>query len=111
MALAAGRLRHRVALCRPVEVETPSGYRADYEDAAVNVACEVTSLGGREALLEKVQTGVSVFRIVLRWRADLRTDWQVRLADGRKLNIRSAEDESGHRESLVIIADSQATLP
>lgn len=70
------------------------------------VPAEVECLNGREALIAGALQGIASFQVTVRWRADVAVADQVRLADGRDLNIRSAEDIDGRREWLVIMADT-----
>lgn len=105
-ALSA-RLRQQVDLLHKVEVSDGVGGRVESWDAyAEAVPAEVISQAGREAIIAGALQGVAVFLITLRWRDDVATDHQLRLSDGRQLNIRSAEDPDQRRERLVILADT-----
>ncbi len=105
--MRAGRLRHAVTLRRARLVDDGRGaQQAVWEDVAVDVPAEIISQNGREAVIANALQGVSVFQISIRWRPDVSTSDQLRIADGRDLNIRSAEDPDGRRDRLVILADT-----
>lgn len=109
----ADRLRHRVIVQRGTEVEKPKGgYETTWAPVATLFA-EVTGLNGRESVMDKVLQGISVYRIVIRWRGDLEESDQLHSAGpcfrGRPVNIRSVVDPDGRREQLVIIADTAST--
>lgn len=112
--LRASDLRHRVTIRRASEVEKANGgYEDVWSDLAV-VWAEVTGLDGRESVMAHVLSGVSVYRVRIRWRGDIRASDQIRSTaacfGGRDVNIRSVVDPDGRREQLVIIADTAATL-
>lgn len=108
--LAAGRLRHRVEIWR--YTDTPlSGGRPGYDRVwkmVRRVPAEVIGQSGREAVIDRSLQGVSSFRITIRWRADLSTEDQLRLKDGRTLAIRSMEADSSGSVWWSILADTQA---
>lgn len=108
--LAAGRLRHRVEIWR--YTDTPlSGGRPGYDRTWLKVRtvrAEVIGQSGREAVIDKSLQGISSFRITMRWRADLSTEDQLRLRDGRTLAIRSMEADSSGAVWWSILADTQA---
>jgi SPP1 family predicted phage head-tail adaptor len=107
--IAAGRRRGRVTILRQVKQSTgKGGFTVAWTDVAT-VKAEVLALTGRESLVEHVLQGIAVYRITIRWRGDVKPADQLRLADGRLLNIRSADDSTGRRHDLVIIADTLAT--
>lgn len=111
MSLAAGRLRQRIALIRVTEVDDGRGGSVTtLTPIGEQVPAEVLGISGREAVLEKVLTGVRVYQVTTRWRAGVGEKDQVVYA-GDTLNIRSAVDPDGRRERLVIIADTAGTLP
>ena len=103
--LAAGSLNRRVELRRKEMTSDGSGGRTTTWLTLTTVWAEVLSQNGREAVLAGTLTGVSAFRVRIRWRPDLTQSDQLRL-DGRDLNIRSLEDPDGRREQLVIFADT-----
>jgi head-tail adaptor len=71
---------------------------------------EVTALDGRESVMDHVLEGTSVYQIRIRYRADLRADWQIRHGE-LTLNITAPPaDPDGKREQLVIIASTASAL-
>jgi SPP1 family predicted phage head-tail adaptor len=117
--LGAGDLRHRLKVRRVTEIpKGKGGYTSDWGDYA-DVAAAVESLDGREVVMDQALQGISTFRIRIRWRADLKTEDQLRSSDGcfgydvqgkaRDVNIRSAVDPDGLRRQLVIMADTAST--
>ncbi|CAN5368685.1 hypothetical protein BH10PSE14_BH10PSE14_04390 [soil metagenome] len=102
-------MRHKVTFLRPVKVKDGSGYVISWETLAAEVPAEVVSLAGREGVIEKVFQGVRYFRIMLHYRDDLLPDDQIRYGT-LDLNIRSAEDEDGRRQTTVILADTESAL-
>lgn len=107
--LRAGDLHHRVAVRRAVRVKEGSGVVTSWTTIASPWA-ELRALDGREAVIEQVLQGISVFRVRMWWRDDIQPKDQLLLADGRMLNVRSVADPFGTRRELVIMADTQATL-
>lgn len=111
MKALASRLRDRVDLLHKVETPDGVGGRVDsWEFYASAVPAEVISQAGREAIIAGALQGIAVFQITIRWRAGVSTKHQVRLSDGRDLNIRSAEDLDQRRERLVILADTASAV-
>ena len=108
MGLAAGRLNRRVTVRRKTLVPDGLGGRTTEWNSVVTLWAEVANQSGREAVLAGTLTGVSTFRVTIRWRGDITVADQLRLEDGRDLNIRSAEDPDGRRDALVIFADTAA---
>lgn len=106
--LAAGRLRNKVTIRRRVVADDGHGAQVTTWSDLASVFAEVINQSGREAVLTGTLTGVSTFRVTMRWRSDVTTADQLRLSDGGDLNIRSAEDPDGRREALVIYADTAA---
>lgn len=108
MGLAAGRLDRRVTIRRKSTAPDGHGGRTTVWADLVTVWAEVANQSGREAVLAGTLTGVSAFRVTMRWRGDVTVADQLRLDDGRDLNIRSAEDPDGRRDALVVFADTAA---
>lgn len=108
----ASRLRHRVDIVRPTESETgKGGYTTHLVPVAKNVAAEVLSLTGSEAVKEKVLRGIRVYQITIRWRGGVGQTDQLQLgADFNHdlVNVRSAVDRRGDRREIVIHADTEA---
>lgn len=107
--IGAGRRRGRVTILRQIKQPTGKGGFTSGWDEVATVRAEVLALTGRESLVEHVLQGVTIYRITMRWRGDVTPADQLRLTDGRLLNIRSADDPNQRRHDLVIIADTQAT--
>lgn len=119
-ALRSADLRHRITIRRATEVKNSrGGYATDWSPVAT-VFAEVTGLDGRESVMDKVLQGISVFRLRIRWRADIKAADQLASVAGncfgvdnsgvgREVNIRSIVDPDGRREQLVIIADTAST--
>jgi SPP1 family predicted phage head-tail adaptor len=106
--LTTADLRHSITIRRPSQVsDGKGGYTTSWATIATCFA-EVTGLDGREATVEHVLEGVSIYRIRIRWRAglDVRASDQVQYA-GRDLNVTApASDPDGRREQLVIMAST-----
>jgi SPP1 family predicted phage head-tail adaptor len=110
--LRAGQLRHRIDIIRMVETpDGKGGFTLAPQAVLEGVAAEVISLNGRESVMQHVLQGVSVYRIRIRWRGDIKASDQVRYA-GTDLNIKAPPaDPSGARRQLIIMADTEAALP
>lgn len=105
----SSRLRDRIDIVRPTETATgKGGYTTTLVPIATDVAAEVLSLTGGEAVKEKVLQGIHVFRITIRYRDGILQSDQVSLS-GETLNIRSAIDPDRRRREIVILADTEAT--
>ena len=105
MALAAGRLRHRITIRRQTRTAKPKGgFETVWNDVA-DIWAEVIGLNGREAVIGQALQGISTFRVTIRWRTDLSDADQLRHG-ALDLNIRSITDPDGRREQLQIIADT-----
>ena len=103
-------MRQRVDIVRPTETPTgKGGYVTAFPPVALSVAAEVIGLTGGEAVVEKVLQGLSLYRITLRWRADIKPKDQLRYGE-QDLNITSAVDPDGRREALVILATTEGAL-
>lgn len=107
-------LKHRITVRR--ETDTPNGkggYTTGWGDAGT-IFAEVTGLDGRESVMDRVLQGTSVYRIRVRFGADVGPADQLRSIGecfgGRDLNIRSIVDPNGDREQLVVMADTASTL-
>jgi SPP1 family predicted phage head-tail adaptor len=69
--IAAGRLRHIIAIERQVEVTDSNGDRSREWEYVTSVRAEIKPMSGRELLLaQQVQSQVSV-NIVIRYNADI----------------------------------------
>ncbi|MEZ0495404.1 phage head closure protein [Sphingomonas sp. IW22] len=83
------------------------GFTTGWQDVAT-VRAHVVALTGRESLVDHVLQGIAVYRITIVWRGDITPKDQIRLDDGRILNIRLADDIDGRRRDLVIVAGTVA---
>ena len=72
------------------------------------VWAEVTALDGRESVMAHVLQGISVYRIRLRWRGDVKVDWQIRYGAIELAITAPPADPDGQREQLVILASTPA---
>lgn len=106
MTFAAGRLRHTVVIRREVQVQNAKGgYDTSWQTVASPKA-KVEGLDGRESMLAHALQGISSYRVTIRWRTGIKVSDQLVLPDGTELNIASANDPTGKREKLVILADT-----
>lgn len=105
---ASGDLRQRITIRRNARVsDGKGGFTPTWSTIANRISARVRSLNGREAVIGQVLQGVSVFEIIIRYRADIKTSDQI-LFEGRELNIHSAEDRDGLRNWTHINASSEA---
>ncbi len=102
-----GDLRERITIRRVANVKNSRGGLDRSWSTVAEVAAEVRSVNGREAVIGQVLQGVSVFQIVIRFRSDVQSADQI-LWRGRELNISAAEDREGRRTWLTIIASTEA---
>lgn len=82
------------------------GFTTSFENVSASPAvyASVMQVSGAESLRNARLSGRNVFRIVIRWRADVTTD--MRLRDGVKnYAILSAADINGRQNYLEIIAE------
>lgn len=103
MPLSPGRLRQRITIRR--DVRSPNGkggFTTAWQDVGT-VWAEVIGRTGREATIGEAIQGISVYQITIRYRDDILADDQIRYGS-IDLNITSADDPDGGRESLLIIA-------
>lgn len=113
MMIPSRRLRHRITIRRATEIDNgKGGYSTGPWEPVATVFAAVTGLDGRESVMNQVLQGVSVYKIEIRWRGDVRASDQLRSSGscfgGRDVNITSAVDPDGRRESLVIIGSTAA---
>lgn len=102
-----GRLRHRVAVQGAVDVADGSGGYKRERPVLMTLWAEVIGLAGREATVAGALTGITPYRVTLRWRNDLTTTHQL-VFEGERLNIRSINDPDGRRQWLTLICDNES---
>lgn len=107
----ASRLRHKITIQRPSKVKDGKGGWLDDQWIDVTAAwAEVTALNGRESVMDHVLEGTSVYQVRIRYREDLRADWQIRYGE-LTLNITAPPvDPDGKREQLIIMASTASAL-
>ena len=110
MKLKAGDLRHRILIRRLVEVPDGKGaYTSSWETVAEPWA-EIKGLTGRESVMDHVLQSISVYRVRIRWRSNIKTADQIRHGP-LSLNITSVDDPDGKSEQLVMIATTEGVRP
>jgi SPP1 family predicted phage head-tail adaptor len=107
MAVAAGRLKHRIEVWRKQKVEDGLGGRTVAWVKFRTLWAEVIGQNGREALLSQAVQGIQFYRITVRFGCGIVDTDQLRY-DGVTLNVRSVSDQDGIRESEVIQADTES---
>jgi SPP1 family predicted phage head-tail adaptor len=100
-------LRHQVEIRRPTQSPNGKGGFVTTWPIVASVWAQVEGLNGRESVMEKVLQGISVKRVRIRWRDDIRPSDQLRYGS-TDLNILSNDDPDGRREQLVLIVDTDA---
>ena len=107
--LAAGRLREKITLRRLTDVsDGKGGYIRDWNTIAERLWAEVVGQAGRSAMLANTLQGIATYRIVIRYRPDIKANDQV-LWNGLELNIVAPPvDPDGRREQLQIFADTSS---
>lgn len=107
----SSRLKQRLDIARPTDTKTGGGgFTTTLEPIASAVPAEIISLTGAEAVKERVLRGIRVYRITIRWRADVGQKDQISFG-AERVNIRSAVDPDGSRRELVIHADTEGVEP
>lgn len=79
MALAAGRLRHRISIQRPLNTQDPvtGEMSLTWEDVATNVAAEIAPLSVKEFIASQQMQSDITTRIVIRHRRGLTADMRI----------------------------------
>lgn len=108
--LSAGALRHRIGIRRPVLVDDGKGGQVREWQTVARLAAQVEGMDGRESIIAHALQGISVFRITVRRYDGLLPSDQVRLPDGRDLNITSIADPDGRRVQLMILATTASAM-
>lgn len=101
-----GDLRRRLVLRQPAWNQAASGATAPtYADVAT-VWASVEGQGGRELVQAQQVQPDAQYRIVIRYRTDVKEDWQLGLG-GRNLNVLNVSDAEEQRVYLTILAAEQ----
>jgi SPP1 family predicted phage head-tail adaptor len=85
MTLAAGRLRHRITIQRPVNTQDPltGAITPTWENVVTDLAAEIAPLSVREFIASQSMQSQITARIVIRYRAGL--DATMRILHGSKI--------------------------
>lgn len=103
---SAGRLRHRIEVQRRTDVGDGAGGYTGQWATFLTLSAEVIGLAGREAMIAGALTGVTPYRITIRYRRDVSVQHQL-IHEGRKLNIRSINDPDGLGRWLTLVCDNE----
>lgn len=78
MSLAAGRLRHRISIQRPVNTQDSNGDMVlDWEDVATDIAAAIEPLSVREFIASQSMQSQITARIVIRYRDGLNATMRI----------------------------------
>lgn len=99
-----GKLRERIAIERPVRTPDGAGGHAASWTEHASLWAEVISLKGTELMLGERGEAREIYRIVVRYRADVTNGMRIRWR-GRVLAIRAALDPDGERRWLAMDAE------
>lgn len=110
-AIRAGQLRHVIDWLRPVLSDDGHGGQTRAPTTIATLRAEVEGQDGREAVIAHALTGVSTYRITIRYRTGLQMADQIRLSDGTMLNVTSISDPEGRRRQLQVIATTGSVVP
>ena len=105
MGIAAGDLRHRVALDRPTVVQDPvTGYLTEGWEEVAQVWGKIAASSARERIAAQAADSTVTGRIVIRYRPDVDATWRVReLATGKVFAIEGViPDPDSRREWLTL---------
>nr|WP_281375338.1 phage head closure protein [Sphingomonas jinjuensis] len=101
-------MRHQLVALRATKVKDGKGGFTEQWTEIARPWAEVTGLGGRESVMNKVLEGVTVVRVRMWHRDDIDAPCRLRHGD-RLFDIRSIDDPFGTRRELLIVADDQGT--
>jgi SPP1 family predicted phage head-tail adaptor len=104
---AAGQLRERVIIERPVRTADGAGGADVTWETLATVWAEVMALGGTEHVLAERDEARGPHRITIRFRGDVTAEMRL-VWRGQTLNIRGMRDPDGKRQWLAINAESGA---
>lgn len=104
---AAGQLRERVIIERPVRTADGAGGADVTWEALASVWAEVVTLAGAETVVGERHEARQAHRITIRFRDDVTAEMRLSWC-GAVLNIRGIRDPDGKRRWLAINAEGGA---
>lgn len=111
MSIAAGDLRHPVAIDDLVETRSPSGSGGttkSWVNVVARTWAKIVPASGREYVAAQSAQSKVTGRIVIRWRAGVTAKMRVRkLSDGAVYNIEAVmpDPESGREYLTLLVSD------
>ena len=104
MGIAAGELRHRVTLERPITVTDEYGTTGEpVWEPVLDVWAGIKTQTSRETAEARQVDLQTTYKVTLRYRCDVGPDWRIRWGD-KVLNIGSLANLDGRNRELQIIA-------
>ena len=104
----AGKLRHRIRLQRKGQATAQNAYgqtaAVEWETFATRWA-DVRAAHGDKNVEDGQPTAVTMYRVHLRYLADVTIRHRIVLADGRCLNIKSVLDREGRNRSMELVCE------
>ena len=99
-----GKLRERIVIERPLRTPDGAGGHTISWTEHASLWAEVISLKGTELMLGERGEAREIYRVVIRYRADVTNVMRIRWRD-RELDIRAALDPDGERRWLAMDAE------
>lgn len=108
----AGNLRNKITVERILMGDDGRGGQTpgDAPEVYKTLRAQVEGQDGREAVIAHALEGISTYRITIRHRTDLLETDQIRIPNGKLLNITSINDPEGLRRELQIIATTEGRI-
>lgn len=103
--LGAGQLNRRITIQRPSRADNAHGGAVTSWMDVTGAWAQMIPLRGGEALQEAVLRDVQLWKVTIRFRTEVSTDWRI-LFKGEALNIRTCADPDGRRRWLVMTCES-----
>lgn len=103
--MQAGDLNRRLLIQQPTRAPNGQGGFVKGWDDVLTVSAQMIPLRGQEAVAHNLLTSGQLWKVTIRFRRDLTTDWRLMLGD-MPLNIRSCQDPDGRRQWLVMTCES-----
>jgi len=103
--LGAGDLNRKIMFQRPARVGNMQGGSVKSWTDAGAAWAQMIPLRGGEALEQSVLRGTQLWKVTVRFRADVSTDWRVLFGE-QPLNILTCADPDGRRAWLVMTCES-----